>query len=179
MAPHRILAAVPDLCGLPVVFCFPRVYHRTTWRLTRRTVVAQRLPAHDLFSLFKGAVVPLRLLPRIRNSQSTLSLCPLRSSRRRSPPRSFSPSRLAKKLRWALPRRDSPQLHRFHPECRPGNSFLFFISVHLRRISGDRRPLRPPPQVSLNASTLSSFYLPVLGPIGYLSLLFFCFFSYS
>jgi hypothetical protein len=65
MAPYRILAAVPDLCGLPVAFCFPRVYHRTTWRPMNRTAMAQRLPAHDLFSLFKGEAVLSPLLLRI------------------------------------------------------------------------------------------------------------------
>ena len=81
---------------------------------------------------------------------------PLRSSRRRSTPRSFSPSRLCEEA----PPRFAPQRFTEAPpplsfRAPPRRSFLFSISVRLRRISGDRRLLHPPPQVSLKASTFS------------------------
>jgi hypothetical protein len=65
MTPHRIRAAVPDPCGLPCVFYFPRLYPRATWWPTSRTAAAQQLLAHYFLSLFKGEAVLLPLLLRI------------------------------------------------------------------------------------------------------------------
>jgi hypothetical protein len=80
---------------------------------------AQRFSAHEPLSLFKGAAVPRRLLPRIHNFSSNQSPCPLRSSRRRSPVRPFSPTSLAEKFRRATPRRGSlDPLHLFRSERR-------------------------------------------------------------
>ena len=80
---------------------------------------AQRFSAHERPPYLRARRFPLLLLPRIPHFSSTQSPCPLRSSRRRSPPRFLPPTKLTKKLRRALPRRDSPQPFRsFRPERR-------------------------------------------------------------
>jgi hypothetical protein len=141
MTPHRILAAVPDPCGFPVAFRFPRVYPCATWRPTRRTVVAQRLPAHDLLSLFKGAEVPLHLLPRTRTPRALRAIRPLRSSRRRSPPRSAVPPRPCEEVpRGFAPQRFTEAPPLLPSQAPPRHLFLFFTSVRHRSISGDQHP---------------------------------------
>ena len=81
---------------------------------------------------------------------------PLRSSRRRSTPRSFSPSRLCEEapLRFAPQRFTEarpPLPFRAPPRLLPPLLHLCSSSPHLRRPSSSH----PPPQVSLNAPTFS------------------------
>ncbi|KAK1613042.1 hypothetical protein QYE76_036715 [Lolium multiflorum] len=141
MTPHRILAAVPDPCGFPVAFRFPRVYPCAMWRPTRRTVMAQWLPAHDLLSLFKGGGGSTSSSSRIRTPRAACALRPLHSSRRRSPPRSaVSPRPYEEVPRGLAPQRFTEAPPPIPSRAPPRHHFLFFASVRHRSISGDQHP---------------------------------------
>jgi hypothetical protein len=108
MAPHWISAAVPDPCGLPVAFCFPRVYLHATWRPMNGTAAAQWLPAHDLFSLFKGERFLLSSSPHLQ-PLTRPELLPIALSPPSFIVREFSSGDLPQLFHRAPPRRDPLQ----------------------------------------------------------------------
>jgi hypothetical protein len=136
------------------------VYFRATWRPTRRTVEAQRLPAHVLLSLYKGDAVPHRLLLRTPTPQALRALCPHCALRRRCSSTvrhslaNFVELRSAETLRWA-----SAVAAPLGDLC--SSSAVRLLRLRLRLLSGGRRLQRLPPlQVSLDALILLLFSPP-------------------
>ena len=101
--------ATPDPCCCsgslrhPCGFCFPRVYHCTTWQPTNRTAAAQRLPAHDPSPYLRGE----RFLP-LFFSAFTTSHAPRVLARSAPPSLLAAGVLLSDELREDVPRSSAP-----------------------------------------------------------------------